>query len=88
MTGTQEDISSMISLIKLVENKPYLRNFTLKIYSRTDLTSLAWRKIAAEFKDTGKEVWGRYPHKLMFGCRWYALLLARSVNTQLALCGA
>jgi hypothetical protein len=24
----------------------------------------------------------------MFGCRWYALLLARSVNTQLALCGA
>jgi hypothetical protein len=26
--------------------------------------------------------------QLMFGCRWYALLLARSVNTQLALCGA
>jgi hypothetical protein len=25
--------------------------------------------------------------QLMFGCRWYALLLARSVNTQLALCG-
>jgi hypothetical protein len=24
----------------------------------------------------------------MFVCRWYALLLARSVNTQLALCGA
>jgi hypothetical protein len=26
--------------------------------------------------------------RLMFVCRWYALLLARSVNTQLALCGA
>jgi hypothetical protein len=24
----------------------------------------------------------------MLGCKWYALLLTRSVNTQLALCGA
>jgi hypothetical protein len=55
MTGTQEDISSLISLIRLVETNPSLWNFTLKS-SRTDLTSLAWRKIAAEFKDTGKEV--------------------------------
>jgi hypothetical protein len=55
MTGTQEDISSMISFIKLVETNTCLWNFTLKS-SRTDVTSLAWRKIAAEFKDTGKEV--------------------------------
>jgi hypothetical protein len=55
MTGTPEDISCMISFIKLVETKPCLRNFTLK-NSRTNLTSLAWRKIEAEFKDTGKEV--------------------------------
>jgi hypothetical protein len=27
------------------------------------------------------------PSQLMFGCRWYALLLARTVSTQLALCG-
>jgi hypothetical protein len=45
----------MISFIKLVENNPRLWNFTLKS-CRTDLTSLAWRKIAAEFEDTGKEV--------------------------------
>jgi hypothetical protein len=44
----------MISLIRLV--KPTrLWNFTLKS-SKIDLTSLAWRKIAAEFKDTGKEI--------------------------------
>jgi hypothetical protein len=55
MTGRQEDISSMISFIKLVETNPCLWNFGLKS-SRTDLTSLAWRKIATEFKDTGKEV--------------------------------
>jgi hypothetical protein len=55
MTGRQEDISSVISFTKLVETNPCLWNFTLKS-SRTDLTNLAWRKIAAEFKDTGKEV--------------------------------
>jgi hypothetical protein len=55
MTGTREDISSTISFIKLVETHLCLWNFTLKS-SRTDLTSLAWRKIAAEFKNTGKEV--------------------------------
>jgi hypothetical protein len=43
MTGTSENISSMISFI---ETNLCLRNFTLKS-SRTDLT----RKIAAEFKD-------------------------------------
>jgi hypothetical protein len=59
--GTQEDISSMISFIILVETNPCLWNFTLKSYSRADLTTLAWRKIAAEFKDTGKEVWSLYP---------------------------
>jgi hypothetical protein len=32
-------------------------------------------------------LWGGIPSQL-FGCRLYALLLARSVNTQLALCGA
>jgi hypothetical protein len=31
---------------------------------------------------------GGFYSQLMFGCRWYALLLTRSVNTQLALCGA
>jgi hypothetical protein len=31
---------------------------------------------------------GTVSPQLMFVCRWYALLLARSVNTQLALCGA
>jgi hypothetical protein len=51
MTRAQEDISSMISFIKLVETNPCLWNFTLKS-SRTNLTSLAWRKIAAELKDT------------------------------------
>jgi hypothetical protein len=56
MTGTQEDLSSMISFIKLVETNPCLWNFTLESYSRTDLTTLTWRKIAAEFNDTGKEV--------------------------------
>jgi hypothetical protein len=55
MTGTQEDMSSMISFIKLVETNPCLWNFTLK-NSRTDLSSLAWKQIAVEFKDTGKEV--------------------------------
>jgi hypothetical protein len=52
MAGTQEDISSMISFIKLVKTNPCLWNFLLKS-SRTYLTSLAWRKDAAEFKDTG-----------------------------------
>jgi hypothetical protein len=56
MTGPQEGISSMISFIKLVETNPCLWNFTLKSYSRADLTRLAWKKIAAEFRDTGKEV--------------------------------
>jgi hypothetical protein len=45
-----------VSFIKLVETNPCLWNFTLESYSRTDLTTLAWRKIAAEFNDTGKEV--------------------------------
>jgi hypothetical protein len=31
---------------------------------------------------------GAVSPQLMFVCRWYALLLARSVNTQLALRGA
>jgi hypothetical protein len=31
---------------------------------------------------------GAVSPQLMFLCRWYALLLACSVNTQLALCGA
>jgi hypothetical protein len=53
MTGTPEDISSMISLI---ETNPCLWNFALESYSRTDLTSLAWKEIVAELKDTGKEV--------------------------------
>jgi hypothetical protein len=32
-------------------------------------------------------MWGVFP-QLMLGCRWYSLLLTRSVNKQLALCGA
>jgi hypothetical protein len=31
-------------------------------------------------------LWGK--PQLVLGCRWYALLLTRTVNTQLALCGA
>jgi hypothetical protein len=31
---------------------------------------------------------GAVSPQLMFVCTWYALLLARSVNTQLSLCGA
>jgi hypothetical protein len=31
---------------------------------------------------------GAVSPQLILGCRWYALLLAGSVNTQLALCGA
>jgi hypothetical protein len=30
---------------------------------------------------------GAVSPQLILGCRWYALLLARSVNTQLSLCG-
>jgi hypothetical protein len=56
MAGMQEAISSMISIIKLAEIITRLWNFTLKSYSRTDLTTLGWNKIAAEFKDTGKEL--------------------------------
>jgi hypothetical protein len=70
MTGTQEHISSMIFFIKLVETNPCLWNFTLKSYSRTDLTTLAWRKIAAEFKDTGKEVQLYY---IPFYCEMHGL---------------
>jgi hypothetical protein len=40
MAGTQEDISSMISFLKLVEINSSLRNFTLKSYSRTHLNCL------------------------------------------------
>jgi hypothetical protein len=69
MTGTQEDVSSMISFIKLVETNPFME-FTLKSYSRTDLTTLAWRKIAAEFKDTGKEVQLYY---IPFYCEMHGL---------------
>jgi hypothetical protein len=32
--------------------------------------------------------WCGGSHNLMFGCRWYALLSTRTVNTQLALCEA
>jgi hypothetical protein len=31
---------------------------------------------------------GGFPTQLILGCRWYALLLTRSVNTQFTLCGA
>jgi hypothetical protein len=31
---------------------------------------------------------GAVSPQLILGCRWYALLLERSVNTQLSLCGA
>jgi hypothetical protein len=31
---------------------------------------------------------GLFPSQLILNCRWYALLLTRSVNTQLELCGA
>jgi hypothetical protein len=37
---------------------------------------------------TGNTYVGAVSPQLMFVCRWYALLLARSVNTQLALYGA
>jgi hypothetical protein len=36
----------------------------------------------------GETLVGAVSPQLILGCRWYALLLARSVNTQLALCGA
>jgi hypothetical protein len=35
-----------------------------------------------------KALVGGFPSQLMFGCRLHALLLTRSVNIQLALCGA
>jgi hypothetical protein len=49
MTGKQGDISSMISLIRLVETNTCLWNFTLKSYFRTDLFSLAWRHCRTVF---------------------------------------
>jgi hypothetical protein len=38
--------------------------------------------------DCFKYIVGGVPSQLILGCRWYAVLLTRSVNTQLALCGA
>lgn len=54
MAGSQEDVATMIALIQHVEKKPCLWNYTLKTYSRADVTSLAWRNIAEEMKDAGK----------------------------------
>jgi hypothetical protein len=44
------------------------------------ITSIGW--------NTCNHDVGGFPSQLILGCRWYALLLARSVNIQLALCGA
>jgi hypothetical protein len=55
-----------------------------------------FRVLSTIFRMLGKQTLLRLPKgsvgavspQLMFVCRWYALLLARSVNTQLALCEA
>jgi hypothetical protein len=47
-----------------------------------------WVKISIYFCQFWYSTVGAVSPQLILGCRWYALLLARSVNTQLALCGA
>ena len=55
MSAQQEDVSAAISFVKIVEQNPCLWNYSLKNYSRTDITSIAWKKIAEQLKDTGKK---------------------------------
>jgi len=56
MSVSQEEACAAINLVKSIENNPCLWNYTMKSYCRSDLTTLAWKKIAAEIKDTGKNV--------------------------------
>ncbi|XP_014239922.1 transcription factor Adf-1-like [Cimex lectularius] len=52
MSARQDDVSSAISFVNIVEQYPCLWNCSLKSYSRTDITSEAWKKIAEKIKDT------------------------------------
>ncbi|XP_047109110.1 uncharacterized protein LOC124777673 [Schistocerca piceifrons] len=52
MSFTQEECSKMIFFVQLVEKNPCLWNHTMKSYSRADVTSLAWKNIATEMKET------------------------------------
>jgi hypothetical protein len=57
---------------------------TLKTWDFKNICTMLKIKIALT-----KKLWeGVIPSQLILGCRWYALLLTRSVNTQLALRGA
>jgi hypothetical protein len=55
LSAQQEDCSAAISFVKLIEQNPCLWNYSLKTYSRTDITGLAWREIAKKLNDTGKK---------------------------------
>lgn len=53
MTGRRED-NSVIHFINLVKAHQCIWNYSIAAYSKTDVTSAAWREIASEIKDTGK----------------------------------
>ncbi|KAJ8947635.1 hypothetical protein NQ318_002647, partial [Aromia moschata] len=54
MTSRREDNSSVISFINLVKAHPCIWNYSIAAYSKTDVTSAAWREITSEIKDTDK----------------------------------
>lgn len=78
MSFTQEDCSKMIFFVQLIEKYPCLWNYTMKSYSRTDVTSAAWNKIAAEMNETEQICRDRWKNiRTAFG-RSMKLLQSRS----------
>jgi hypothetical protein len=61
--------------------------FSINATSQTNFKHTMTKQLQTIQTSSIDAVWGIPPH-LILGCRWYALLLALFVNTQLALCGA
>ena len=44
---------SIINLVRAIENRPCLWNYTLPDYSKTNVTEKAWAEVAKVIKDSG-----------------------------------
>ena len=54
MSGSRKEDTASILFIKLVNVRECLWNYTCTDYSKTDVTSAAWREIALELNDSGE----------------------------------
>ncbi|CAG9861563.1 unnamed protein product [Phyllotreta striolata] len=77
MSTLQEDVSSTIAFVKLIERNPCLWNYSLEDYSRLDITGAAWKSIAGQLDDT----------EYNCRCRWKNIRSAFGRSIKLAIEG-